>query len=76
MTCRFELRPFDKSSETGAELQDLDADGHAGRPPQHAMNAYAHSRGTTMRKLKSQMQIAADGYVAGLQGQLDWMTLT
>ncbi len=27
-----------------------------------------------MRKLKLQMQITADGYVAGPQGQLDWMT--
>jgi len=27
-----------------------------------------------MRKLKLQMQITADGFVAGPQGQLDWMT--
>ena len=27
-----------------------------------------------MRKLKLQMQITADGYVAGPEGQLDWMT--
>ncbi|WP_165823753.1 dihydrofolate reductase family protein [Pseudochryseolinea flava] len=27
-----------------------------------------------MRKLKLQMQITLDGYVAGSQGQLDWMT--
>ena len=27
-----------------------------------------------MRKLKLQMQITADGYVAGPQGELDWMT--
>ncbi len=27
-----------------------------------------------MRKLKLQMQIAVDGFVAGPQGQLDWMT--
>ena len=27
-----------------------------------------------MRKLKLQMQIAADGFVAGPHGQLDWMT--
>jgi dihydrofolate reductase len=27
-----------------------------------------------MRTLKLQMQITADGYVAGPQGQLDWMT--
>jgi hypothetical protein len=27
-----------------------------------------------MRQLKLQMQIAADGFVAGPQGQLDWMT--
>jgi hypothetical protein len=27
-----------------------------------------------MRKLKLQMQITADGYVAGPQGQLDWTT--
>ena len=27
-----------------------------------------------MRKLKLQMQVTADGYVAGPQGQLDWMT--
>jgi dihydrofolate reductase len=27
-----------------------------------------------MRKLKLQMQITVDGYVAGPQGQLDWMT--
>src|SRR5258706_9048980 len=27
-----------------------------------------------MRKLKLQMQITADGFVAGPEGQLDWMT--
>jgi dihydrofolate reductase len=27
-----------------------------------------------MRKLKLQMQVTADGFVAGPQGQLDWMT--
>jgi dihydrofolate reductase len=27
-----------------------------------------------MRKLKLQMQVTVDGYVAGPQGQLDWMT--
>jgi dihydrofolate reductase len=27
-----------------------------------------------MRKLKLQMQITADGFVAGTEGQLDWMT--
>lgn len=27
-----------------------------------------------MRKLKLQMSISLDGYVAGLEGQLDWMT--
>src|ERR671932_1604232 len=27
-----------------------------------------------MRKLKLQMQITVDGYVAGPEGQLDWMT--
>jgi dihydrofolate reductase len=27
-----------------------------------------------MRKLKLQMQITVDGFVAGPQGQLDWMT--
>ena len=27
-----------------------------------------------MRKLKLQVQITADGFVAGLEGQLDWMT--
>lgn len=27
-----------------------------------------------MRTLKLQMQITADGFVAGPQGQLDWMT--
>jgi len=27
-----------------------------------------------MRKLKLQMQISLDGYVAGTEGQLDWMT--
>src|SRR5262249_53868087 len=27
-----------------------------------------------MRKLKLQMQITADGFVAGAEGQLDWMT--
>jgi dihydrofolate reductase len=27
-----------------------------------------------MRKLKLQMQVTADGYVAGPEGQLDWMT--
>jgi dihydrofolate reductase len=29
-----------------------------------------------MRKLKLQMQIAADGFVAGPEGELDWMTWT
>ena len=29
---------------------------------------------TAVRKLKLQMQITVDGYVAGPQGQLDWMT--
>ena len=29
-----------------------------------------------MRKLKLQMQITVDGYVAGPEGQLDWMTFT
>ena len=29
-----------------------------------------------MRKLKLQMQITADGFVAGPEGQLDWMTRT
>lgn len=28
-----------------------------------------------MRKLKLQMQMTADGYVAGPEGQLDWMIL-
>ena len=27
-----------------------------------------------MRKLKLQMQVSVDGYVAGPEGQLDWMT--
>src|SRR5579883_3297068 len=27
-----------------------------------------------MRKLKLQMQVTADGFVAGPEGQLDWMT--
>ena len=27
-----------------------------------------------MRKLKLQVQITADGFVAGPEGQLDWMT--
>ncbi|MGZ4044119.1 MAG: dihydrofolate reductase family protein, partial [Bacteroidia bacterium] len=27
-----------------------------------------------MRKLKLQMQISVDGFVAGLNGELDWMT--
>ncbi len=27
-----------------------------------------------MRKLKLQMQVTVDGYVAGPEGQLDWMT--
>jgi dihydrofolate reductase len=27
-----------------------------------------------MRKLKLQMQITVDGFVAGPEGQLDWMT--
>jgi dihydrofolate reductase len=30
--------------------------------------------GKIMRKLKLQMQITVDGFVAGPQGQLDWMT--
>jgi dihydrofolate reductase len=29
-----------------------------------------------MRKLKLQMQITVDGFVAGPEGQLDWMTMT
>jgi hypothetical protein len=29
-----------------------------------------------MRKLKLQMQVTADGFVAGPEGQLDWMTRT
>src|SRR5262245_53782325 len=29
---------------------------------------------TPMRKLKLQMQMTVDGYVAGPEGQLDWMT--
>src|SRR5690348_6773839 len=29
---------------------------------------------STMRKLKLQMQITVDGFVAGPEGQLDWMT--
>jgi len=29
-----------------------------------------------MRKLKLQMQITVDGYVAGPEGQLDWMTIS
>src|SRR5437762_167817 len=32
-----------------------------------------HHRGP-MRKLKLQMQMTVDGFVAGPQGQLDWMT--
>jgi dihydrofolate reductase len=31
-------------------------------------------RRTNMRKLKLQMQITVDGFVAGPEGQLDWMT--
>ena len=27
-----------------------------------------------MRKLKLQMQVTVDGFVAGPEGQLDWMT--
>jgi hypothetical protein len=30
--------------------------------------------GGIMRKLKLQMQITVDGFVAGPEGQLDWMT--
>src|SRR5216110_1598583 len=30
--------------------------------------------GEIMRKLKLQMQITIDGFVAGTEGQLDWMT--
>jgi dihydrofolate reductase len=30
--------------------------------------------GGRMRKLKLQMQITIDGFVAGPEGQLDWMT--
>ena len=29
-----------------------------------------------MRKLKLQMQISVDGFVAGTNGELDWMTWT
>ncbi len=29
-----------------------------------------------MRKLKLQMMTTADGFVAGPEGQLDWMTMT
>ena len=31
-------------------------------------------RKEVMRKLKLQMQVTVDGYVAGPEGQLDWMT--
>jgi hypothetical protein len=32
------------------------------------------SEGDIVRKLKLQMQVSVDGYVAGPEGQLDWMT--
>jgi hypothetical protein len=28
-----------------------------------------------MRKVKLQMQLSLDGYVAGANGEMDWMTL-
>src|SRR5206468_10098049 len=34
----------------------------------------ARRRKEVMRKLKLQMQVMVDGYVAGPEGQLDWMT--
>src|SRR6266850_8402564 len=34
----------------------------------------AIANGGIMRKLKLQMQITVDGFVAGPEGQLDWMT--
>ena len=34
------------------------------------IDCYSH----VMRKLKLQMQVTVDGYVAGPEGQLDWMT--
>jgi dihydrofolate reductase len=42
------------------------------RSPPRAV--YRPRRGGTMRKLKLQMQITVDGFVAGPEGQLDWMT--
>jgi len=39
-------------------------------------NNYTLTKINSMRKLKLQMQITVDGYVAGPEGQLDWMTFT
>lgn len=39
-------------------------------------NNYTLTKINSMRKLKLQMQITVDGYVAGPDGQLDWMTFT
>jgi len=42
---------------------------HLSVPPERAIG-----NGGIMRKLKLQMQITVDGFVAGPEGQLDWMT--
>jgi len=35
---------------------------------------FGRQRKEVMRKLKLQMQVTVDGYVAGPEGQLDWRT--
>lgn len=37
-------------------------------------NNISNKKNNTMRKLKLQMQITIDGFVAGTAGELDWMT--
>ena len=40
------------------------------------LNHINHFNHIEMRKLKLQMQMSVDGFVAGPEGQLDWMTWT
>jgi dihydrofolate reductase len=39
---------------------------------QHQVNHYNKNK-TTMRKLKLQVQMSVDGYIAGPNGEMDWM---